>query len=135
MGLRAEEIVEFYQIANEIIDNEIFQTLKLHNKNKKLNLYEYSIMVAKRCYLEVKNKDLNVEMMVRGSLLSSYYNLKNNTIDNVKKYFKINFLEENIIKCSNWPFCFIRPKYKEAKILIKVKRKYFFKNIFKRKEV
>ena len=130
--MRDEYNIEFECICEDILNNEKFKSLdkELHHG---ITRYEHSIHVAKLTYVMLKkSKNKNLKEAVRASLLHDFYNdselTKYNSVEklnahpsmaleNAKKHFNINKMQEDIIVNHMFPSTRVLPKTKEGKIV------------------
>lgn len=121
---------EFYKIIDDIYNNEEFKKLDNY-KHHGITRYRHSMRVSYYTYLVTKKLGLNYKSATRAALLHDFFTdevKKVNVflkitrhpriaVDNSKKYFDINELEEDIIRTHMFP-CTIRPpKYLESWIV------------------
>ena len=123
-------------VFKEIVNDERFLKEKEFIQHGNTSVYEHSIYVATTCVKIAKKFNIKVDedALVKGALLHDYflydwhvkdkshrlhgYTHANTALKNAKRDFKINKIEENMIKCHMFPLnLFSIPKYKEAKIL------------------
>ena len=131
---------EYYKYINyygkDILKSKKVKSQKQFIQHGDVSVYEHSLRVA---YLSIKiaskfHLRVNIRSLIRGALLHDYflydwhvkdkshrlhgYTHANTALKNAKRDFKINKIEENMIKCHMFPLnLFSIPKYKEAKIL------------------
>lgn len=128
------EVIKLY--GSDILESENINLLKKCIQHGNVSVFEHSLKVA---YLSLKisrmlKLNIDEKSLVRGALLHDYflydwhvkdkshrlhgYTHANTALKNAKRDFKINKIEENMIKCHMFPLnLFSIPKYKEAKIL------------------
>ncbi len=119
---------EFQNITNDILNNSIFSDLKdeLHHG---ISRYQHCLRVAKGTYYITKKLNMDYERATRAALLHDFYkdvDTVNYTTKetfkihpdiallNAKKYFDLDYKQENIIASHMFPVCKTLPKYKEA---------------------
>jgi uncharacterized membrane protein len=127
---------EYYEAIKDIYEHEEFLKLKefFHHNS---SIYEHVQDVAYFSYRICKILKLDHRSAARGALLHDFflYDWRNHdvpdlprkkfhgiehpaiAVDNAKKHFSINEIEEDIIKKHMWPLTFIPPKYKESFIV------------------
>lgn len=149
---------EFNDIIKDIITNEEFMKLQgeVHHSTTRFN---HSLRVAYEVYNKLKDNDQNYVDATRAALLHDFFfdddlsssqsdRLNNHpliALENAKKYFDINELQENIILSHMYPLSYCLPRFKESwivslmdkKVTILEFKRYGFKksynNNFKRK--
>ena len=119
---------EFLNIINDIINNNNFSDLQneLHHG---ISRYNHCLRVAKGTYYITKKLNMDYERATRAALLHDFfkdtdtmlYNAKETfkihpdiALVNAKKYFDLDYKQENIIASHMFPVCKTMPKYKEA---------------------
>jgi len=127
---------EYYEAIKDIYEHEEFQKLKefFHHNS---SIYEHVQDVAYLSYRISKYLKLDYRSAARGALLHDFflYDWRNHdvpdlprkkfhglehpaiAVDNAKKHFSINEIEEDIIKKHMWPLTLVPPKYKESFIV------------------
>jgi uncharacterized protein len=91
---------------------------------------DHSLYVSYHCYLAAKRKGLDYVSTARGALLHDFFlydwhgpipykglhafNHPYIALENAKKYFTLNKIEEDIIMKHMWPLTLKLPKYKES---------------------
>ena len=127
---------EYYEAINDIYEHEEFLKLKefFHHNS---SIYEHVQDVAYLSYRICKYLKLDYRSAARGALLHDFflYDWRNHdvpdlprkkfhgiehptiAVDNARKYFSINEIEEDIIKKHMWPLTLVPPKYKESFIV------------------
>ncbi|MBE6158395.1 MAG: hypothetical protein E7159_01055 [Firmicutes bacterium] len=149
---------EFNDIIKDIITNEEFMKLQgeVHHSTTRFN---HSLRVAYEVYNKLKDNNQNYVDATRAALLHDFFfdddlsssqsdRLNNHpliALENAKKYFDINELQENIILSHMYPLSYCLPRFKESwivslmdkKVTILEFKRYGFKksynNNFKRK--
>ena len=149
---------EFNNIIKDIITNEEFMKLQneVHHSTTRFN---HSLRVAYEVYNKLKDNNQNYVDATRAALLHDFFfdddlsssqsdRLNNHpliALENAKKYFDINELQENIILSHMYPLSYCLPRFKESwivslmdkKVTILEFKRYGFKksynNNFKRK--
>ena len=149
---------EFNNIIKDIITNEEFMKLQdeVHHSTTRFN---HSLRVAYEVYTKLKKKNLNYVDATRAALLHDFFfdddlsqnqsdRLNNHpliSLENAKKHFELNELQEDIIISHMYPLSYNMPKFKESwivslidkKITIQEFKRYglvkSFNNNFKRK--
>ena len=149
---------EFNNIIKDIINNEEFMKLQneVHHSTTRFN---HSLRVAYEVYNKLKDNNQNYVDATRAALLHDFFfdddlsssqsdRLNNHpliALENAKKYFDINELQENIILSHMYPLSYCLPRFKESwivslmdkKVTILEFKRYGFKksynNNFKRK--
>jgi len=130
--MKDEYNIEFEHICEDILNNEKFKSLdkELHHG---ITRYQHSIHVAKLTYVMLRHSNnKNLERAVRAALLHDFYNdselVEYNKVEklskhpfmaleNAKKYFDINEMQEDIIVNHMFPSTKNLPKTKEGKIV------------------
>ena len=134
--LNIEDILkdkEYKKIINKYLNHEAVSKLNTIPHHDTTTRLKHSINVSYKAYLVCKKIGLDYESAAIGGLLHDmYYNRiieQNSTYDKIKlltnehpkdalnnarKYFKLNKLEENIIVSHMWPISKYIPKYKES---------------------
>lgn len=121
---------EYMIIVKDILDNDKFKSLSdyKHHGDNRMN---HSIRVSYYSYLLSKKLHLKSVEVARAGLLHDFFFVNNQeldiitrikvlfthpyiALDNSKKIFKINTLEENIIKSHMFPIGIVLPKHKES---------------------
>lgn len=127
---------DFYNIIKPYYENEHIKTLENIPHHKSSNRLEHSLNVSYRAYRIAKKYHLDYKSVAKAGLLHDmYFNRINDmnsaeakiklltndhpkaALDNAKKYFEINKLEEDIILTHMWPISKYIPKYKESFIV------------------
>ena len=108
--MKKEYKLEYDNIVKDIINNEYFLKTKddLHHGSSK---YEHLVRVSKCSFIMAKMFNADVESTTRAALLhdfffggrkdkveNSYLNHPKTAVENAKKYFEINEIEENAIR-------------------------------------
>ena len=125
-----EKVKEFWIIVKDILCSETVQSLKNYNHHYGSNRYEHSISVAYYSYKISKFLGLDHVSCARGALLHDLFlydcrdsNAKpknhikehpKTALDNAKKLFILNDIEEDVILKHMWPITFSKPKYLES---------------------
>ena len=127
---------EFYELINDIYEHEEFLKLKEYFHHNS-SIYEHVQDVAYFSYRICKYLKLDYRSATRGALLHDFflYDWRNHdvpdlprkhfhgiahpkiAVNNAKKHFTINKIEEDIIKKHMWPLTIVPPKYKESFIV------------------
>jgi uncharacterized protein len=131
---------EYYKY-NNYYGKDILKSAKVKSQKQliqhgNVSVYDhtYSVAVLSLYLADKLNINVDEKSLVRGALLHDYflydwhvkdkshrlhgYTHANTALKNAKRDFKINKIEENMIKCHMFPLnLFSIPKYKEAKIL------------------
>ena len=122
---------EYYNIYNEFYTINKYREMKsiTHHGNNRL---AHVNRVAKMSFYISKKLNLDYISCTRGAMLHDFFVkedinkkkygkfLKNHpliALENSKKYFDINELEEDIIKTHMYPVTNIKPNYKESNIV------------------
>ena len=131
---------EYYKYINyygkDILKSKKVKSQKQFIQHGNVSVYDhtYSVAVLSLYLADKLNIHVDEKSLVRGALLHDYflydwhvkdkshrlhgYTHANTALKNAKRDFKINKIEENMIKCHMFPLnLFSIPKYKEAKIL------------------
>ncbi len=132
--ITSEQKQFFADVADEIVNHEEYQKLKLYTHHLCMTRYEHSMHVAYRAYYKALKckKDVDYKSIIRGALLHDFYfyqredapkdHLKSHpalSLENNLKYFEINDLEKDIILSHMWPVGGPKPKFKESSIVNK----------------
>ena len=119
---------EFNQIVEDILKHEEFLKLQ-HELHHGISRFEHSVRVAKMAYRMSKKLGMDYERVTRAALLHDFYTdedtLKYNAkqtlkthpsiaLDNAKKYFDLDKMQENIIEAHMFPLTKKIPAYKES---------------------
>ena len=123
---------EFNSICKDILNNSEFNKLK-NEPHHGITRYDHSLRVAKTVFKWAKQDHLNdYKDITRAALLhdfytndemeelSSYERLSAHpklALNNAKKYFKINKMQEDIIKNHMYPITLEHPHTKEAMLV------------------
>ena len=121
---------EFNDIIKDIITNEEFMKLQgeVHHSTTRFN---HSLRVAYEVYKKLRKKNLNYVDVTRAALLHDFFfdddlsdsqsdRLNNHplvSLENAKKYFELNELQEDIIISHMYPLSYNMPKFKESWIV------------------
>ena len=120
--------MSFLEIEKEIIESPKYQTLK-NDYHHGLNRYIHISHVAKYTYYVSKILRLDYISATRGAMLHDYFNEEEYldkewldkprihpflALNNAKKIFDLNILEENIIISHMYPIGKIKPNYIES---------------------
>lgn len=121
---------EFYSIINPILKIDEFQ--KLGNiEHHGITRLDHSLRVAYYTFVVTKKLHLNYQKSTEAALLHDFFcdEVENESslsklrkhpkcaINNAKKYFDLNELQEDIIKCHMFPITFTPPRYLESWIV------------------
>lgn len=128
-------MIDFDTIANEIIYTDKFQSLK-NEPHHGLTRYDHILRVAKKTYKITKKFNLDYISATRGALLHDYFNdsdyrttkkMKEKyeihpviALNNARREFELNNMEENIIISHMYPMCDVKPHYKESWVVTAV---------------
>ena len=127
---------EYYEAIKDIYEHEEFLKLKEYFHHNS-SIYEHVQDVAYFSYRICKLLKLDYRSAARGALLHDFflYDWRNHdvpdlprkkfhglehpaiAVDNARKHFSINEIEEDIIKKHMWPLTLVPPKYKESFIV------------------
>lgn len=121
---------EFNNIIKDIVTNEEFMKLQneVHHSTTRFN---HSLRVAYEVYNKLKDNNQNYVDATRAALLHDFFfdvdlsssqndRLNNHplvALENAKKYFDINELQENIILSHMYPLSYCLPRFKESWIV------------------
>lgn len=121
---------EFNKIIKDIVTNEEF--MKLQNEvHHSTTRFDHSLRVAYEVYTKLKDNNPNYVEVTRAALLHDFFfdddlsssqndRLNNHpliALENAKKYFDINELQENIILSHMYPLSYCLPRFKESWIV------------------
>lgn len=121
---------EFNKIIKDIVTNEEF--MKLQNEvHHSTTRFDHSLRVAYEVYTKLKDNNSNYVEATRAALLHDFFfdddlsssqndRLNNHpliALENAKKYFDINELQENIILSHMYPLSYCLPRFKESWIV------------------
>lgn len=121
---------EFNKIIKDIVKNEEF--MKLQNEvHHSTTRFDHSLRVAYEVYTKLKDNNPNYVEATRAALLHDFFfdddlsssqndRLNNHpliALENAKKYFDINELQENIILSHMYPLSYCLPRFKESWIV------------------
>jgi uncharacterized protein len=123
----------FDSIAQPVLQDEQYQSLKKYIAHSDFTVYDHSLMVAERAYIYAKNKHLQLDYasLIRGALLHDFYlydwhkSHKGHrlhgfrhpawALHNANLRFELNDKEKNIIFSHMWPLTLFQiPHSKEA---------------------
>lgn len=121
---------EFLEIIDKYANHPKFLEMKEY-KHHGITRYEHSINVAYYTYKLTKKLNMNYHSATKAAMLHDFFldevegensikKLQDHpkyAVENAKKYFGINPLEEDIIKSHMFPVAFRVPKYKESWIV------------------
>jgi len=145
-------MVKFDIIAKDIIEKEKFQSLK-NEPHHGLTRYDHVLRVAKNTYRMSKVLKMDYISATRGALLHDYFNdcdyqntkgLKKGSmhpviaLNNARREYNLNDIEENIIVSHMFPLGKIKPNCKESWVVTNVDKmvatyeciRYKFKDYF-----
>lgn len=124
---------EFYNIINDILNNDVVQSLNSFKHHYGSNRFEHSISVAYYSYKLCKLLGLDYISVARAGLLHDLflYDCENpktrpkfhiwkhpkTALINAEKLFVLNNKEKDIILKHMWPTTFVPPKYFESFIV------------------
>ena len=126
MSVKKEK--EFQLIINDILNNNNFSDLQ-YELHHGISRYHHCLRVAKGTYLITKKLNMDYERATRAALLHDFfkdvdtvnYSAKETfkihpdiALENAKKYFDLDYKQENIIASHMFPVCKTLPKFKEA---------------------
>ena len=113
---------EFQEIVKDILENKEFQKTKNFKVHGNTSLYSHCYSVSYFVYLTCKRKKLDYKSAARGAMLHDFYlydwRVKNSHLKphafthpftaykNSKKYFKLNWMEKDMILTHMWPVTF-----------------------------
>ncbi len=121
---------EFNKIIKDIVTNEEF--MKLQNEvHHSTTRFDHSLRVAYEVYTKLRDSNQNYVEATRAALLHDFFfddNLSSSqndrlnnhpliALENAKKYFDINELQENIILSHMYPLSYCLPRFKESWIV------------------
>lgn len=127
---------EFNKIIKDIVTNEEF--MKLQNEvHHSTTRFDHSLRVAYEVYTKLKDNNPNYVEVTRAALLHDFFfdddlsssqndRLNNHpliALENAKKYFDINELQENIILSHMYPLSYCLPRFKESWIVSLIDKK------------
>ena len=119
---------EFQNIVSDILSNNNFSDLQ-YELHHGISRYSHCLRVAKGTYILTKKLNMDYERATRAALLHDFfkdtdtinYTTKETfkvhpdiALENAKKYFDLDYKQENIIASHMFPVCKTMPKYKEA---------------------
>lgn len=124
---------EYIDCIKDLIGNENVQSMKKYIQHGNISCLEHSIFVSYTSYRICKKMGLDFRCAARGGLLHDFFLYDWHTDDpnrglhgiahpdialkNATKFFHLNDLEKDIIRCHMWPLTITPPKYKEAYIV------------------
>ncbi|MGB4440447.1 MAG: HD domain-containing protein [Sedimentibacter sp.] len=124
---------EYKDCVNDLIDHEIVRSMENFIQHYNINCLEHSISVSYYSYVICRFLGLDYCAAARGGLLHDLFLYDWHTtktrnglhgfthpktaLENAKKYYKLNMLEEDIIVKHMWPLTLKMPKYKESYIV------------------
>ncbi len=119
---------EFTKIVEDILTHEEFLKLQ-HELHHGISRFEHSVRVARMAYRMSRKLGMDYERVTRAALLHDFYTdedtkvynsketLKTHpsiALDNAKKYFDLDKMQENIIESHMFPITKKLPAYKES---------------------
>lgn len=120
----------YYDIVDDILNNEEFQKLKDITHHGATSRYNHSVHVSYHVYKITKFLNLNYEEATRASLMHDFFFEHNpkskqeqikflvehpkQAVNNAKKYYELTDLQENLILAHMFPFRHNLPKYMES---------------------
>ncbi|MBS7020757.1 MAG: HD domain-containing protein [Firmicutes bacterium] len=120
---------DYYRLVEDILENDEFGKIG-EIKQHGMTRLEHSLRVSYYSYQITKKLGLHYQETARAGLLHDFFensvdtskkgkaqqfvNHPKEAADNAKKYFEINDLEEDIIKCHMFPSNTLVPKYMES---------------------
>lgn len=129
----SSDINEFIDLLQEFLVQEQINEMKNYFQHGNTSTYLHCIQVAYHSYCMAKRLPLRYDTrsVVRGAMLHDFYLYDWHIPDpshrlhgyvhpgfalkNARKYFKLNQIEENIIRTHMWPLTLTKlPKYKES---------------------
>ena len=145
---------EFYNIIEDITQNEVVQKMKLYRQHADVNCFEHCYHVSYHCYKIARKMNMEYEAVTRAAMLHDLflYDWREKTVprrwhafthgklacDNASKLFDLTDMEKDMIRKHMWPTTPIPPKSKEGFLLSFVDKycaivetgKYVFKKIY-----
>lgn len=137
---------EYMDCVNDLIQHEIVKSMENFIQHSNINCLEHSISVSYYSYTICKLFGLDYRSAARGGLLHDLFlydwhitKTRNGlhgfthpytALENAKKYYILNELEEDIIVKHMWPLTIRPPKYKESFIVSAVDKYCSTKEIF-----
>lgn len=134
---------EFFNIIEDILENETFQKLKLYKHHYIYTRFEHSLSVSYYSYLVCKFLKLDYISAARAGLLHDLFfydcenkftrpknHIKNHpkiALNNANQLFSFNDKEKDIILKHMWPLTFFLPKYLESFVITFVDKYCAFK--------
>lgn len=134
---------EFFDIISDILENKIFQDLKLYKHHYIYTRFEHCLSVSYYTFFICKFLKLNYISATRAALLHDlfFYDCEDKLVcpknhikihpkialQNAQKLFKLNKLEQDIILKHMWPMTFCPPKYFESFIVTFIDKYCAFK--------
>lgn len=147
LELSKKEIDYYFEIAEPIINNELFQKQKGFLQHGSFSTFNHSIYVSFRCYASaVKKNKYHLKELIRASLLHDFYLYDWHILEGRKRFhglrhpkiaiknadelFGLNKLEKSMINTHMWPLTFFRiPKHKESWLLCIIDKKQSYNEI------
>jgi uncharacterized protein len=142
MGVMDSEVVLdsfFFEVADPILNEPTYQTLKSFIAHSNFSVYDHSLAVAELSYSYAKKKQLAIDYrsLIVGALLHDYYLYDWHkphkghrlhgfrhpawSLHNALLAYDLNRKEKNIIRSHMWPLTFFHfPQSKEAWIVNKM---------------
>ena len=130
---KIENNEEFQSIIKDLISNEKVLEMKEYRQHYETNCYEHCYLASYYCYKICKIFGLDYTSAARGAMLHDMFlydwRTKINreglhafthgksSLENAKKEFELNKIEENMILRHMWPVTPVPPKYLESFIL------------------
>lgn len=138
MKLKEHEVNDFMNVADDIVDSEVFQLNKKYVQHQTSTCYEHCIRVAYYSYFisrKLKMIEFNDESLIKGALLHDlclydWHDKDDNehkwhgyrhpavAAENAEKYFGTTALEDKIIRSHMWPLTIRRVPTKREAVLV-----------------
>ena len=146
---RTENLKEFYNMANPVIDNPEYQKLKKIKHHDK-DIYTHNLSVAWISFLLAKRFGLRIGDVVRGALLHDFFFYDWRTFRDkdyilphgfshpvisyknaVKVFGRLTPVEKDIIVKHMWPLTVVPPRYRESLLVTMVDKAVASREAFK----
>lgn len=131
-----QQIIEFSNIINELINNQIVQKMKLYRQHYDISTFEHCYNVSLISYKICKKLGLDYISAARAGMLHDLflYDWRNSrkllhldgyhafvhpkiALENANKIFDLNKKEQDIIVKHMWPITISLPKYIESYVI------------------
>jgi len=137
------QLIRRHSAVKEIIDNEVFLSMKDFRHHGDVSCLEHTLQVAARaCHMTRIRPGIDVISTVRAALLHDFYLYDWHTdspglhglrhphiaLINAEKHFTLNDVERDAIKRHMWPLTPVPPRYRESYIVSMADKLITFKD-------